>query len=161
MNFKSDYTSPFGPMLLTSDGESLTGIYFVDQKYYPVAAAGWEKAPKQPVLREAARQLDEYFKGKRQDFDLPLAPKGTEFQRAVWKKLAQIGFGSTKTYGEIAGKLGRPAASRAVGAATGRNPISIVIPCHRVLASNGKLTGYAGGLARKESLLRIEQKPPR
>jgi len=110
----------------------------------------------EPLLAEAARQLGEYFEGTRQVFDLPLAPRGTEFQRAVWDRLLTIPFGATSTYGVIARDLGRPSASRAVGASIGRNPIGVVIPCHRVVGSTGALTGYAGGLDRKRQLLDLE-----
>ena len=109
-----------------------------------------------PLLAEAGRQLGEYFEGTRHSFDLPLAPRGTEFQRAVWDRLLTIPFGETSTYGAIARDLGRPSASRAVGASIGRNPIGVVIPCHRVVGSTGALTGYAGGLDRKRQLLDLE-----
>lgn len=109
-----------------------------------------------PVLALAAAQLAEYFDGARRDFDVPLAPRGTGFQRLVWRELAKIPYGETRSYGELARALGRPAASRAVGAANGRNPISILVPCHRVIAGSGALTGYAGGLAAKRWLLEHE-----
>ena len=111
-----------------------------------------------PVLAEAVRQLTAYFSRELTEFDLPLAPVGTDFQRRVWAQLAQIGYGETASYGEIAGRLGMTnAASRAVGLANGRNPIPIVVPCHRVIGANGTLTGYAGGLPRKQQLLELEQ----
>ena len=111
-----------------------------------------------PVLAEAVRQLTAYFAGELTTFDLPLAPVGTDFQRRVWHQLEQIGYGDTASYGEIAGRLGMTnAASRAVGLANGRNPIPIVVPCHRVIGANGTLTGYAGGLERKQQLLELEQ----
>ena len=106
----------------------------------------------------ARKQLGEYFKGKRMTFDLPLAPEGTEFQQSVWKQLRKISYGRTKSYGEIANKVGNPRASRAVGAANGRNPISIIVPCHRVIGADGKLTGFGGGIERKRWLLEHEQK---
>jgi len=108
------------------------------------------------VLRRAAAQLAEYFAGARRDFDVPLAPRGTGFQQRVWRELAKIPYGQTRSYGELARSLGRPTASRAVGAANGRNPISILVPCHRVVAGTGALTGYAGGLAAKRWLLEHE-----
>jgi methylated-DNA-[protein]-cysteine S-methyltransferase len=112
----------------------------------------------EPVLAEAVRQLTAYFAGELTDFDLPLAPVGTDFQRRVWTQLEKIGYGETASYGEIAGRIGMTnAASRAVGLANGRNPIPIVVPCHRVIGANGTLTGYAGGLERKQQLLELEQ----
>lgn len=109
-----------------------------------------------PVLEKTRQQLQEYFSGQRQDFDLPLKPQGTEFQQQVWKALQKVGYGVIASYQEIASRIGKPKAVRAVGAANGRNPIPIVIPCHRIIGSNGKLTGYAGGLDIKEKLLRLE-----
>src|SRR6202012_510460 len=109
------------------------------------------------LLAQARAQIEEYFAGTRRDFDLPLAPRGTAFQRSVWHALATIPFGVTTTYGEIAAAVGRPTASRAVGAANGQNPIAIVIPCHRVIGANGTLTGYGGGLPTKEWLVRHER----
>lgn len=146
--------SPVGDLTLTSDGQSLTAIYFEAPKYGPASTDGWvrDDAP----LAEARRQLDEYFRGERTDFDLALAPSGTDFQRSVWTALSHIPFAVTTSYGAIAAQLGRPAASRAVGAANGRNPISIVVPCHRVVGSGGDLTGYGGGLDRKRWLLNHE-----
>jgi methylated-DNA-[protein]-cysteine S-methyltransferase len=110
----------------------------------------------QPVLRETARQLDEYFAGQRREFDLPLDPRGTDFQRSVWTALRAIPFGETRSYGELARQLGNPSAMRAVGAANGGNPISIVVPCHRVIGANGSLTGFGGGLDAKAWLLAHE-----
>lgn len=113
------------------------------------------------MLVRAAAQLAEYFAGERAEFDIPLAPRGTGFQRLVWAALEQIPFGETRSYGELAAGLGRPSASRAVGAANGKNPISILVPCHRVIAGSGALTGYAGGLAAKRWLLAHEARMPR
>ncbi len=113
-------------------------------------------AARTPLLEEAARQLKEYFSGARRVFSLPLSPGGTSFQRAVWEQLARIPYGETRTYGEIAAALGSPSAARAVGGACHRNPIGIVIPCHRVIGAHGSLTGYAGGLDVKAYLLRLE-----
>jgi methylated-DNA-[protein]-cysteine S-methyltransferase len=119
-----------------------------------------ERGDDDPLLREAARQLRGYFDHEVKDFDLPLAPRGTPFQQRVWEQLQRIGYGETTSYGEIAGRLGLTSgASRAVGAANGRNPIAIVIPCHRVVGSTGTLTGYAGGVERKRALLDHEQDP--
>ncbi len=119
------------------------------------------EASADPLLAETARQREEYFARSRRVFDLPLAPRGTEFQRAVWERLLAIPYGETLTYGAIAAQLGRPSASRAVGASNGRNPIGVVIPCHRVVGSTGALTGYAGGLDRKRQLLDLEASPLR
>jgi methylated-DNA-[protein]-cysteine S-methyltransferase len=109
-----------------------------------------------PVIREALRQLAEYFAGDRQDFDLPLAPEGTAFQRTVWRALAEIPYGETRSYGQIAHAIGKPAAVRAVGAANGSNPLAIIVPCHRVIGSSGRLVGYGGGLPMKRMLLDLE-----
>jgi methylated-DNA-[protein]-cysteine S-methyltransferase len=148
--------SPVGRLLLTGDDRALTGLYLMD--------AGGHSATVDPawVHREdgfplAAAQLDEYFAGERTEFDLPLAPRGTPFQLAVWRELARIPFGKTVSYGDVALALGKSlVASRAVGLANGRNPISIILPCHRVIGADGSLTGYGWGLDRKEWLLRHE-----
>ena len=149
--------SPLGELLLVADGEQLTGLHFIDQKYLPTRDGDWHHAPALPVLDETRRQLDEYFAGARRSFELPLAPTGTAFQQEVWRALREIPYGTTTTYGEIAQRLNCPAASRAVGAANGRNPLGIVVPCHRVIGSQGQLTGYAGGLHRKQALLALER----
>lgn len=152
--------SPLGPLLLTSDGRSLTGLYLKGQKYFPEITADWQVLPQVEPLAQAQQQLAEYFAYQRQQFDLPLHLQGTAFQKQVWQTLLEIPFGETWSYGELAKQLGKPDASRAVGAANGRNAISIVVPCHRVIAASGKLTGYAGGLDRKQWLLRHEQSFP-
>lgn len=146
--------TPVGELLLTSNGEALTAVYFEDPKYGPTSTDGWIRDA--AVLADARQQLEEYFRGERTDFDLALAPAGTDFQRSVWRALTEIPFASTTSYGEIAGRIGKPSASRAVGAANGRNPISIIVPCHRVIGSGGDLTGYGGGLDRKRWLLNHE-----
>lgn len=143
--------SPVGELLLTSNGDALTAVYFEDPKYGPTSTDGCIRDD--AVLAEARRQLEEYFRGDRTDFDLALAPAGTDFQRSVWRALTEIPFASTTSYGRIASSIGKPSASRAVGAANGRNPISIIVPCHRVVGSGGDLTGYGGGLDRKRWLL--------
>jgi len=151
--------SPVGPLLATGDGESITGIYLENHKGGPAIAAEWSQDPtKFQALR---RQLAAYFAGKTTSFDLKLGLKGTEFQQSVWKLLEEIPHGRTVTYGDLAKKLGKPSASRAVGAAVGRNPVSIVVPCHRVLGSDGAITGYAGGVKRKEILLELERSSSR
>lgn len=143
-------------VIVVDDDGALTGIYRTGQQHLPQADAWGERDDE--VAGDVVEQLDEYLAGKRTAFDLALAPKGTDFQRAVWDRIAAIPYGQTRTYGEIAGELGSPSASRAVGAATGRNPISIVVPCHRVMGSSGALTGYAGGVETKAKLLDLEQR---
>ena len=147
--------SPLGTMLLARTKHGLAGAWFELQKHHPDTIDAPERGD-DPLLAETARQLREYFAGARSAFDVALDLQGTDFQRAVWSALLDIPPGRTTTYGEIARELGVPAASRAVGAAVGRNPVSIIVPCHRVVGSSGALTGYAGGLDRKRSLLRIE-----
>ncbi|HEX4985551.1 MAG TPA: methylated-DNA--[protein]-cysteine S-methyltransferase [Burkholderiales bacterium] len=150
------HPSPVGPLLLMSDGESLTGLHTENDKYKPRIRAGWiEDAGARPFDR-VRRELDEYFAGKRREFSLPLKPEGTDFQRRVWEQLCGIPFGETISYGELARRVGNPNASRAVGMANSRNPISIVVPCHRVIGADNSLTGYAGGLERKRALLEHE-----
>ena len=147
--------SPLGGLLLARTAAGLAGVWFDGQRWHPGAlAAPW--SPDDPLLAEAARQLAGYFAGTRRDFDLPLDPRGTPFQRAVWQRLGAIERGCTTTYGAVARELGAPRAVRAVGAAIGRNPLSIVVPCHRVLGAGGAPTGYAGGLHRKAALLALE-----
>jgi methylated-DNA-[protein]-cysteine S-methyltransferase len=149
--------SPLGRILLTSDGEKLTGLHFEREKYFPRIGEDWQESPRAPVLASAARQIHEYFAGERDRFDLPIAPAGTPFQQRVWQELLHIRCGQTTTYGDIARRIGAPQGVRAVGAAIGRNPISIIVPCHRVVGSTGALTGYAGGLERKRALLERER----
>lgn len=151
------HPSPIGPLLLMGTDEDLTGITMQDHKRGPSVAGDWIETADLPVFVETKRQLDEYFAGSRRVFDVPLAPVGTEFQQAVWRLLLAIPFGETRSYGDLAKQLGRPGASRAVGHSNARNPISIIVPCHRVIGSSGTLTGYAGGLSRKETLLRHER----
>lgn len=146
--------SPVGALLLVSDGEALTGLYTEGHRDDPRPAPGWRRDP--APFREAEAQLAAYFDGEARPFDLALAPRGTDFQRAVWAALREIPFGDRISYGELARRVGRPSASRAVGAANGRNPIAIVVPCHRVVGSGGALTGYAGGLECKRRLLEHE-----
>jgi methylated-DNA-[protein]-cysteine S-methyltransferase len=149
--------TPVGPLTLVAVGEALVAVWMEDQRHHPGAIAyGEPAAADHPVLARAAAQLEEYFDGRRTDFDLPLAPEGTEFQRRVWAELLRIPYGETATYGELARRLGNPTGSRAVGLANGRNPIGIVVPCHRVVGSGGDLTGYGGGLPRKRLLLDLE-----
>jgi methylated-DNA-[protein]-cysteine S-methyltransferase len=146
--------SPIGELTLASDGEALTGVYMTEQRHRPdLPAATGDDA----VLAAAREQLAEYFAGERQAFQLPLRPAGTPFQRAVWDALREIPYGETTGYGELARRLGRPGAARAVGLANGRNPIAIVVPCHRVIGAAGALRGYGGGLDRKRYLLDLER----
>ena len=146
--------SPIGELLLAGDTDALTMIGFPKGSMRRDPEPDWIFNEK--PFAEAMRQLDEYFDGKRRDFDLPLRLDGTEFQLLVLDELQKIPYGETTSYGDIAKRIGRPKASRAVGAANGRNPIPIVVPCHRVIGSHGDLTGFGGGLDTKEALLRLE-----
>jgi len=149
--------SPLGPILLAASGRGLAGAWFVEGQRDTPDPTHWAAAPDHPVLQEAAAQLADYFSGRRQHFDLQLdLTNGTAFQQSVWQALLAIPFGKTTTYGELARRIGRPRAVRALGAAVGRNPVSIIVPCHRVIGTDGALTGYAGGLDRKTALLRTE-----
>jgi len=150
------FASPLGTILAAAKDGALVRLDFEDAKYAPRVAAGWRHAPNAQPFAQCERQLAEYFAGKRQRFDLPLAAAGTEFQKRIWSGIARIAYGRTITYGELAARAGAAGSARAAGAATGRNPIAIVVPCHRVVGSDGSLTGYAGGLARKTRLLEIE-----
>jgi methylated-DNA-[protein]-cysteine S-methyltransferase len=148
--------SPIGRLLLQTDGVSLTGLYMdVEDRPPPGMNDRREDANAGP-LPEAVRQLEEYFAGTRRDFDLPMRPQGTLFQERVWRALTEIPYGETWSYGELAKRIGNPNAPRAVGLANGRNPISILVPCHRVIGADGSLTGYGGGLGRKQWLLAHE-----
>lgn len=151
------YASPLGPMIVAATAHGLAGVWFDGQRHLPDVTQ-WPQADAQhPVLANAVRQLGEYFAGTRTQFDLPLDLQGgTPFQQSVWHALLRIPSGSTDSYGALSERIGRPAAVRAVGAAVGRNPLSIVVPCHRVIGANGALTGYAGGLERKTALLQLE-----
>jgi methylated-DNA-[protein]-cysteine S-methyltransferase len=147
--------SPVGPLTLAGHGATLTHLRMVDQTHEPATRADWVRDD--GAFDDAAAQLDEYFTGDRTDFDLDLALGGTEFQRQVWSALRTIPYGETRSYGEIAEQIGKPGAFRAVGLANGRNPIGIIVPCHRVIGASGSLTGYGGGLDRKKLLLELEQ----
>lgn len=160
MLYTSHYASPLGGMTLVSDGTALVGLYFDGQKY---AAEGLDATRTQknlPIFEEARRWLDVYFSGRKPDFTPPTAPAGTAFQQSVWEILRTIPYGQTVTYGAIARRIeqntGCRMSAQAVGGAVGRNPISILIPCHRVIGADGSLTGYAGGIDKKERLLRWE-----
>jgi methylated-DNA-[protein]-cysteine S-methyltransferase len=149
--YKTYYNSPIGTIEIVSDEDSIVKLDFVEE-------AGKNDGNIPEVLKKAVSQLDEYFKGKRKSFDLKLGVKGTEFQQSVWQQLRKVPFGNTATYGEIAKAIGNEKASRAVGGANNKNKIAIIIPCHRIVGSNGKMVGYAGGLWRKEWLLQHEKK---
>lgn len=146
--------SPIGPLTLVSDGDALTGVYMAEHTHRPDSTAFGPRDDR--VLAEAAAQLGEYFAGQRTGFDLRVELHGTPFQRRVWAELTRIGYGETISYGQLAARLGQPTASRAVGLANGRNPVSIVVPCHRVIGAGGSLTGYGGGVERKRFLLDLE-----
>jgi methylated-DNA-[protein]-cysteine S-methyltransferase len=153
---QTTFDSPLGRMIVAATSRGLAGVWFEGQRHLP-EYAGWPDEPQHPVLRRALAQLEEYFAGTRTTFDLPLDLQGgTAFQQSVWQALLAIPAGGTTSYGVLSQRIGQPAAVRAVGAAVGRNPLSIVVPCHRVLSANGALTGYAGGLARKTALLQLE-----
>lgn len=150
--------SPIDPLLLTSDGEALTSLFMMSQRHGPFFSDAWIRDDNAKPFAEAQKQMKAYFAGELTEFDLPLVMRGTEFQQQVWQELQNIPFGVTISYGELAERVGNPKSSRAVGAANGRNPISIIVPCHRVIGANGKLTGYGGGMERKEWLLAHESK---
>ena len=148
------YSSPVGKLGLVEEDGALTHLCFdKNSDKLPPGA----KLRETPLLKRAAKQLDEYFSGTRREFELPLRPKGTAFQRAVWEALCAIPYGETCSYGDIAARIGRPQAARAVGGANNRNPIAIIVPCHRVIGANGDLVGFGCGLAMKEFLLNLEQ----
>jgi methylated-DNA-[protein]-cysteine S-methyltransferase len=146
--------SPVGELLLSGDGQALHGLYMQEGRTAAAVRADWQRDD--DAFTDVRAQLDEYFDGRRTDFDLPLAMAGSEFQRRVWRALQDIPYGETVSYGEQARRLGPPATPRNVGATNGRNPISIIVPCHRVIGSDGSLTGYGGGLERKRMLLDLE-----
>jgi methylated-DNA-[protein]-cysteine S-methyltransferase len=158
-------TTRLGPVRLAASPVGLAGLWFEGQRHEPVqqlhGPSAWPEAAAHPVLLEASRQLGQYLSGRRDAFDLPLdLSSGTGFQQDVWRALLTVGRGTTTSYGALGRRLGRSLAMRAVGAAVGRNPLSIVVPCHRVVGANGSLTGYAGGLDRKTALLVLEGAVP-
>jgi O-6-methylguanine DNA methyltransferase len=155
MTYYTILNTPAGEMLLMSNGEAITGMHWTVFRRAPKVSAEWSE--NKEVFGNAIAQLDEYFAGKRKAFDLPIEFDGTPFQQSVWRELLKIPFGAQTTYQTIAQTIGKPKAVRAVGTAVGSNPISIVVPCHRVLATSGKLGGYAGGLDGKRMLLSTEQ----
>ncbi len=149
-------TPQLGELVLTANETHLTGISFAGSAHVPAALKEAKRDPEHPVLKQAARELQDFLAGQRKDFTVPLHAGGTEFQREIWQQLARIPFGQTITYGELARRAGRPEAVRAAGAACGRNPHAIIVPCHRVIAKTGALQGFAGGLETKKRLLAIE-----
>lgn len=156
--------SPIGTLTLRAEGGALIAIDFgaaIQAAAGVAVGAAAASAPPDPVLVDAAEQLASYFAGDLREFTLPLRPRGTPFELAVWDGLRRIPYGETTSYGELAGSVGRPGAARAVGRANGRNPLPIVVPCHRVIGADGTLTGYAGGLAVKRALLDLESRAPR
>ncbi len=156
MRYYDLYDSPHGPILLAANDAGIAGVYFDGQKHFPGNRQQWRRDARQALLKQVKRELIEYFAGERRRFEVALAPEGTPFQRSVWKAIATVGYGETISYVELARRAGFPGSARAAGAATGRNPIGIIVPCHRIVGSNGSLTGYAGGLARKRALLALE-----
>jgi len=146
-----------GRLLLLSEGDRLTGLYFADSEHAPEIEPDWVEQPTAEIFKLAEKQITEFGTGKRRTFDLPLALHGTEFQKNVWKNILKIPFGKTISYTELARRAGKPAAVRAASSATGKNPISWIIPCHRIIGKSGAPTGYAGGLKRKVALLDFEK----
>lgn len=162
MTYTHHYDSPLGGILLAADDVGLTGLWFDGQKYFARGLSNERIAQETPILTEAKRWLDIYFTGKKPDFTPPLHPIGSAFRRSVWEILLQIPYGQTATYGEIARQLAKKQglermSAQAVGGAVGHNKISIIIPCHRVVGADGSLTGYAGGIGKKEKLLELER----
>lgn len=152
--------SPVGMLRLAADADGLCLVEFPDPRHPLRAAGGWPEGDNE-VLAETRRQLGDYFAGTRRTFDLPLAPRGTPFQLGVWRALATIPYGATISYRALAERIGQPSAMRAVGAANGRNPLPIIVPCHRVIGADGSLTGFGGGLPTKRFLLQLEGALPR
>ncbi len=152
--FYTTMESPIGELLLVGDGDNLSGMYMQDGRKPKTIATGWQEAS--VPLADARTQLEEYFAAARTTFDIPLALEGAPFEREVWRALGDIPYGETVSYGEIARRVGQPSAARAVGLANGRNPIAVIVPCHRVIGADGTLTGYGGGLERKRLLLDLE-----
>ena len=155
MYYSTDYDSPLGKMLIVSDGEAICGVWFYGQKHFP--SLNLESNDDLAIFKEVKNWFDDYFKGKNPKINFKLNPHGTDFRIKVWEILSDIEYGETLTYGEIASRISPTMSAQAVGGAVGHNPISILIPCHRVLGADGKLTGYAGGIDRKVKLLNLEK----
>lgn len=156
MYYYDHFQSPHGRMLLVADDNALASVSFAGQRYAPRVDKDWTRDGAHAPIAKAKRELAEYFAGRRKRFSVKLSPQGTPFQRKVWKAISGVGFGRTIAYAELARRAGRPGSARAAGAATGRNPIGVIVPCHRIVGSNGSLTGYAGGLSKKRALLALE-----
>jgi methylated-DNA-[protein]-cysteine S-methyltransferase len=156
MNSYDTINTPIGELMLVATDSKLAGIYFVGCDHLPATHKQWQRDNRHPIFRQAKEQLEEYFAGKRTAFSLPLHFAGTGFQERVWRRIALIPYGKTISYADLAREAGNPKAIRAAGTSTGRNPLSIVIPCHRVIGKNGAITGYAGGLDKKRRLLELE-----
>ncbi len=154
-SFYTRMESPIGELLLLGDEKALSGLYMQDGRKPTTIDPSWEESP--APFAEVRTQLEEYFAGRRTTFDIPLAARGAPFEREVWHALEEIPYGETVSYGEIARRVGQPTAARAVGTANGRNPIAVIVPCHRVIGADGSLTGYGGGLERKRLLLELER----
>lgn len=150
-----DMVTPLGEMRLVASGKGLRGAWFTDQASLP-PAEGWTRAESDPILEQARRELEDWFADRRRDFEVPLDPVGTPFQHEVWRALCQLDFGQLASYGELARAVGRPKGAQAIGGAVGRNPVIIIIPCHRIIGADTSLTGFGGGLPRKQALLRHE-----
>ncbi len=156
MRYYDTFKSPQGEILLVATEGGLAGLYFKGQKYFPKKDKAWQRTPNHAPLRQAKRELAQYFAGRRKRFEVALDPDGTPFQHSVWKQISKVAYGKSATYGELARRAGHAGSARAAGGATGRNPLSIIVPCHRIMGADGSLTGYAGGLARKRALLELE-----
>lgn len=150
------FESPLGPVVAVACEDGLTNVDFVGAKYEKPIGRDWVEDPAYAPLRACREQLAEYFAGTRTTFELPLAAEGSAFQQRVWREISAVPYGKTITYAELAKRAGAPGQARAAGAATGRNPLGVIVPCHRIMGSNGSLTGYAGGLERKRGLLELE-----
>jgi methylated-DNA-[protein]-cysteine S-methyltransferase len=149
-------TKLLGDLLLVATSTHLIGVYFPNHKHGPKQPCDWELNPEHPILRRAGKEIQEYLGGERTSFSVPITFEGTDFQREIWRQIALIPFGKTITYTELARRANTSKAVRAAGAATGKNPLSIIVPCHRIIGKYGSMTGFAGGLDRKKSLLKIE-----
>ncbi len=156
MLYSTDYSSPLGEMLIASDGEAICGVWFYGQKHFP-SFENLIENDNLPIFRQVKDWLDDYFEGLNPKIDFKLKPEGSKFRLKVWRILSEIPYGETLTYGEIASRISPTMSAQAVGGAVGHNPISILIPCHRVIGADGKLTGYAGGLDKKIELLKLEK----
>ncbi|GHV80222.1 methylated-DNA--protein-cysteine methyltransferase [Spirochaetia bacterium] len=158
MIYTGTLKTPLGPITVAAENEALTGLWFLNQKYYPCQKSEWIDQSDYPLFKSLDAWLRDYFSGKNPKLDFKLDPRGTVFQKRVWKLLLKIPYGKTSTYGAIADRLAaeKGSSARAVGGAVGHNPISILIPCHRVIGASGNITGYAGGIDKKKALLQLE-----